>query len=345
MKILKPKVAVVSDIHAGVHQNSTQWHDILISWSEWFKQECIKHDIADIIIPGDILHERNEVNVATLSVVSRMFESLKQFNIIIVVGNHDSYYKERSDVHSLEMLKNWDNITVVDSIYSDKFFGKTISFCPWASDPSNLPKSDIIFGHFEIQGFNMTKERVCESGLSPINILDKADLTISGHFHGKDERTFNNKTILYTGCAFELYWGDYSSDKGYYIIDVTDNSYKFYENTISPKHKKIYVSDIKKNGLTNDIKQIIPNNWIKIIVDIKVNPDALIAITEKLKILNPLDIKIDYITDSVDISPGDDLNITGVDTVKSIHEYIENIDIPYKSEVETYIIETYKKVS
>jgi len=130
MNILGSKIAVVSDIHAGVHQNSSQWHDILIKWSEWFKQECIKNNIKDIIIPGDLLHERNEVNVATLSVVSRMLESLRQFNIIIIVGNHDSYYKERSDVHSLEMLKNWDNITIIDTPITDKFFGKTISFCP-----------------------------------------------------------------------------------------------------------------------------------------------------------------------------------------------------------------------
>ncbi len=345
MNILGSKIAVVSDIHAGVHQNSSQWHDILIKWSEWFKQECIKNNIKDIIIPGDLLHERNEVNVATLSVVSRMLESLRQFNIIIIVGNHDSYYKERSDVHSLEMLKNWDNITIIDTPITDKFFGKTISFCPWAADLNNIPKSDILFGHFEIQGFNMTRERVCESGINVVNVLDKASLTISGHFHGKDERTFNGNTILYTGCAFELYWGDCDSDKGFYIVDITDNSYKFHENTISPKHKKIYISDIKKNGITDEVKKIINGNWIKIVVNEPVNSDVLVVLVDKLKVFNPLDIKIDYTTsiqnDGLDIN----LNVVGVDITKSIHEYIENIDIPHKSEVEAYILETYKKVS
>lgn len=345
MKINKPKVAIVSDIHAGVHQNSPVWHKILIDWGEWFKQECIHHNIQDIIIPGDLFHERNEVNVNTLHVISKVLESWKQFNIIIVIGNHDSYYKERSDVHSLEMLKHWNNITIIDSIYSNTFFGKTISFCPWAGNVSDIPKSDILFGHFEIQGFNVTKERVCEHGESAINLLDIAELTITGHFHIKDERKFEQGTILYTGCAYELYWGDYNTTKGYYILDIPSSTYMFYPNTVSPRHFKISASDIKKNGVTEQIKQNITNNIVKIVIDEQVNTNALMMLAEKLKSYNPLDIKIDYITDSTSVGSDLNIDVTGVDITKSIHEYVENIDIPHKSLVENYILELYRKVA
>lgn len=345
MKILQPKVAIVSDIHAGVHQNNSQWHEILIQWGEWFKQECLNHNIKDIIIPGDLLHERNEVNVNTLHVVSRVLESLKQFNIIIVVGNHDSYYKERSDVHSLEMLKHWDNITIIDKPVSDTFFGKSVSFCPWAGDVTTLPKSDILFGHFEIQGFNVTRERVCEHGLNAVNLLDISPLVITGHFHIKDEKKFSSGTILYTGCAYELYWGDYDSTKGYYILDIPTSKYTFYENNISPKHKKILATDLKKNKITDQLKQDIKGNWVKIIIDEPVNTDVLMILIEKLKTYKPLDIKIDYTIDPTSTNTDLNIDITGVDITKSIHEYVENIDIPHKSLVENYILDLYRKVA
>lgn len=345
MKILKSKVAIVSDIHAGVHQNSVIWHNILLKWAEWFKLECVAHDIKDVIIPGDLFHERNEVNVNTLSSLSKVLELFKDLNLIILIGNHDSYYKERSDVHSLEMLKHWPNITVVDKLYSDTFFGKTISFCPWAGKPQDLPKSDILFGHLEIQGFNVTKTHVCEHGEEPINLFDIAPLIISGHFHIKDERVFERGTILYTGCAYELYWGDYNTDKGYYILDIPTSSYSFYPNNISPKHKKIHISEFKKEGITQSVKQDLANNWIKIIIDEKVDTDVLLVLIEKLKHFSPLDIKIDYIIDNSN-SPGDtNIELNGVDISKSIHEYIEVIDINHKSLVENYILEIYRKVA
>lgn len=345
MKIFKPKVAVVSDIHAGVHQNSSQWHEILSSWASWFKQECIKHDIKDIIIPGDLLHERNEINVNTLHVLSKILESLKEFNIIIVIGNHDSYYKERSDVHSLEMLKHWSNITIIDTPTYDTFFGKTIAFCPWAGDVEPLPKSDILFGHFEIQGFNVTKTRVCEHGLSVINLLTKAPLVITGHFHIKDERKFKDGTILYTGCAYELYWNDNDTDKGYFILDIPSSTYEFHANTVSPKHRKISVSDIKKNGVTDQLKSSITGNWVKIIIDEQVNTDVLLLLIEKLKAYKPLDIKIDYVVDPTSVGTDLNIDIAGVDITRSIHEYVENIDVPHKSLVENYILDLYRKVA
>jgi DNA repair exonuclease SbcCD nuclease subunit len=345
MKIYKPKVAIASDIHAGVHQNSSTWHDVLFNWANWFKQQCEINDIKDIIIPGDLFHERNEVNVNTLHVISKVLESWKNFNIIILVGNHDSYYKDRSDVHSLEMLKHWDNITIIDTIKTDTFFGKTISFCPWASDVSLLPKSDILFGHLEIQGFNVTRERVCEGGESAINLLNIADLIITGHFHIRDERVFEKGTILYTGCAYELYWGDYDTIKGFHILNIPTCTYDFVPNNVSPRHIKLTVSDIKKNGITDVMKNNLMNNWVKVIIDEQVNTDVLIILIEKLKAYKPLDIKIDYTVDPTQINIDSSIDISGVDITKNINEYIKNIDIPHKSLVENYILDLYRKVA
>ena len=33
------RVCCVSDIHIGVHQNSSQWHYIILEWSKWLANE------------------------------------------------------------------------------------------------------------------------------------------------------------------------------------------------------------------------------------------------------------------------------------------------------------------
>ena len=345
VKLNQPKVAVVSDIHIGAHQNSSQWHKVLLEWGEWFKKECREKGLTDIIIPGDLFHERNEINVHTLHVASKLLESWKEFNVIITIGNHDSYYRQRADVHSLEMLKHWDHVTVVDELYTDTYFGKKITFCPWATQDIDIPKCDIVFCHMEISGFYVTKNHVCEKGHDPIALTDIAPLIISGHFHLKDERVFKNGIILYTGCAFELYWGDYNNTKGYYILDIPTSTYTFYENNISPKHKKVFLSQLKKEGLTDEIKQDIKNNWVKFLIDEKVSDDKLLVLVEKLRSLGPLDIKVEYIIDDKGFSTDGSFESVGIDIVKSIEEYVESMEVEHKEEIINYILDMYGKVT
>ena len=70
MKLNNSKVCCVSDIHIGVHQNSTQWHDIAINWARWLRDELKSKDISDIIISGDVFHYRDEIAVNTIHFVS-----------------------------------------------------------------------------------------------------------------------------------------------------------------------------------------------------------------------------------------------------------------------------------
>jgi hypothetical protein len=69
----------------------------------------------------------------------------------MITGNHDCYYKDTSEVNSLSILKGWNNITILDSVYrlEDHQNDKCITFCPWGTKISDIQKSDIIFGHFE----------------------------------------------------------------------------------------------------------------------------------------------------------------------------------------------------
>ena len=44
----KSKVAIISDLHLGIHSNSSFWHEIAINWAKWLKEELNNKKITDI---------------------------------------------------------------------------------------------------------------------------------------------------------------------------------------------------------------------------------------------------------------------------------------------------------
>ena len=70
------KVACISDIHLGVHQNAHTWHEIALDFARWLDQELKLRDIKDIIIAGDIFHNRHEIGVNTIHCARKFFDIL-----------------------------------------------------------------------------------------------------------------------------------------------------------------------------------------------------------------------------------------------------------------------------
>lgn len=346
-KITNNTVACVSDLHYGVHQNSPIWHDIAINHAKWFKTELCARGINDIIIPGDIFHNRSEISVNTLHVVNEIFRIWQSFNIIITPGNHDAFYKDRADINSLGLLNGWDNITVFNEPTVINAFGKQLGFSPWASDMNPLKGCDIIFGHFAINNFKVTPTKLCEEGVNSNVILDYGKLIISGHFHFTEARKYDNGIILYLGCPYEMYWSDYGNKKGFYILDLISHDFEFVENNESPKHKKLRFSELVDNGgIPTYWSKDVPGNIVSFIVDKKVDPDKLTLITNKIQSLKPLNYKIDY--DELNTkSPVDNINteLTGIDIPSCIREFVEQLEINHKNEITEYTIDLYNKIS
>lgn len=349
------KVCCVADLHIGVHQNSIFWHENALSWAKWLKTSLEKQDIKDIFILGDVFHYRDEIAVNTLHVVNEIFKIWKNFNIVIIVGNHDSYYKDRADINSLALFDGWKNITIISEVTNTTILGKKCSFVPWGFKLEDIKESDIIFGHFEIESFKMNSYKTCDHGTKTEELLSKGSLILTGHFHLRDDRNYSGKRILYVGNPFEMDFSDTGSTKGYYILDFNTLNLEFFENSISPKHKKILLTDLianTKEGAVvkdqKDIKQIkteIENNIVKLIIDMKVAPDHVDTLLKKLSVYKPFSISVDYSLVNNDIQIADDVNFdaSGVDITKAIEEFVNLLDINDKEYIIKYAQELYKK--
>lgn len=347
LTISSNKVCCIADLHIGVHQNSIFWHETALRWAEWLKEELHKKKIKDIFILGDLYHYRDEIAVNTIHVVNQILKLWENFNIVILVGNHDAFYKDRSDINSLSILNGWKNIIVISEPTPYTILGKKVTFLPWGADISLIDKSDVLFGHLEIESFKMNSHKACDHGTKSSELLSKANLIMTGHFHLRDERKYDNKTIIYVGNPFEMDFGDTGSTKGYYVLDFDTLKYDFFENSLSPKHKKISLTDLTalKSISATEVKQTVENNIIKIVVDKKITTDNIDLLIQKISTYKPFTLSVDYslYNDSITVNEDQSYDLSGVDMGKAIEEFVDLLDIEQKADVSRHCLDLYKR--
>lgn len=335
--IKKSKSAVFSDLHLGIHNNSEDWHNIALNWADWITADMKKRGIVDVLFLGDFFDNRSEISVQTMHVASEILDKFKDFNIIMVVGNHDAYYKNRSDVHSLGLVNGYKNITVVDKNLTFSAFGKDLLFVPWNNELAD-GKFDYIFGHFEIQSFKMNNYKVCDKGLQVMDFLaSKTDRVFSGHFHRRDDKKYNEGSIYYVGNTFPMDFGDTDNIKGYYILDIESGKLAFVENTISPKFKKLTLSALKSYT-----KEDVEGNIVKLIIDLEVDDSKLDKFKTYLGKFNPLKLIVEHNTTSTTINNVEEID--SIDLVAMFDEFIKQLTLPedQQTRVENLIKELYQ---
>lgn len=340
------KIAIFSDLHIGVHQNSRAWHTIAQEWAGWIIAELKSKKIKDIVFCGDYFHTRDEISVDTLSFGTSLLEMFEDFNVTMITGNHCCYLRDSSEINSLAPFKHWPNINVVDKPTTVNSHGKTFNFIPWGTSLDDVPEADTTFGHFEIKLFKMNSFALCDSGFESKELLSKSKLIVSGHFHLRDERHYENGTILYVGNPFQMDFNDAASSKGYYIFNVENNTYNFFENTSSPRHYNVTLSQLVAEGnITDVIKELFLDNLIKLKIDRRISPDDLDFLLNKLKTLKPLQLQVDheYTNSEYDLEE-EKKDLSGINIEQAITEFIDLMDINNRQEVLSKTLELYSKV-
>jgi len=344
--IKKNKVAIFSDLHLGVHSNSSEWHKYAIEWANWFREECRDKGIKDLIFCGDWHHNRSEISVNTLQVSADILDMFEEFNLIAITGNHDIYYKHRTDVNSLSIFKNRKNVTILEQYQTLEAFDKKLSFCPWNTPTKVIEDSDVIFGHFEIETFKMNAFKICEEGVRVKDLLKKSSLVISGHFHTRHEKQFGAGTILYVGNPFQMDFGDAGNRKGYHILDLDTLEYEFFENNVSPCYEKITLSELVEEGeITPIVKNRISNNIVKLKVDKNISQDDMDVLTAVFNKLQPEQLSIDYdINFNRILDNREDIeDLSGVDVEQAIEEFIGTMDLDDAKSIIEYTLGLYER--
>ena len=153
-------------------------------------------------------------------------------------------------------------------------------------------------------------------------------------------REYKDSKIIYVGNPFEMYFDDVEGSKGYYTLDFDTLNYEFFENTVSPKHKIIKLSDYDNS------KENIANNIIRVVVDKKIDDKDLDTYSNNIQSMVPLEFSFDHSVnfDIIIDDAGEECDLSGIDMEKAITEFVNMLEIDNKEDVIKYATGLYKSL-
>lgn len=325
------KVALITDQHFGARNDSLHFMDFYEKfYRDTFFPEILKRNIDTVIILGDTFDRRKYVNFYSLQRAKKMFfDPLAQNNINVhmLVGNHDTYYKNTNEVNSPELLlEDYKNVHVIENPTTIQIDDIPICMMPWicaenyehSMQTLKLTEATICMGHFEIEGFQMYRGAPSHEGLNP-SLFDKFHSVFSGHYHHKSSKG----SIHYLGNPYELTWQDYDDPRGFHIFDLQTHELEFVKNPNSI-FKKITYDD--KQHTIKEISDIdlsgYKNSYVKVVVVNKTNPYLFDMFINNLYQVNPIDITV--AEDMSEIDDIEDVDQTE-DTTTILNKYVDNL--------------------
>ena len=337
------KVAIITDQHFGARNDSIAFLDFFEKfYSDVFFPQLVDSGITNVLILGDTFDRRKYVNFYALQRAKEMFfNRLAELNITVhmLAGNHDTYYKNTNDVNSPDLLlKEYNNITVIDSPTTIQVDGVDICMMPWIC-PDNYDDSisemknttaDLCMGHFEISGFAMYRGMESHEGLDKA-IFDKFDLVFSGHYHHRSD----DGHIYYLGNPYELTWQDYNDTRGFHLFDLETRKLQFIANPYT-MFERLEYNDKEVEHINLD-ELDLAQKYVKLVVVNKTDFYKFDKFIQKLYNKGCHEIKIiEDMSEFNDGEIGEEINLE--DTLSVLAHYIDSIETDVdKEQVKTYM--------
>ena len=327
------KVAIITDQHFGARNDSLHFLDFYEKfYDETFFPAIDAAGITTVLILGDTFDRRKYVNFYSLQRAKKMFFgklAARDIKVHMLVGNHDTYYKNTNDVNSPRLvLEEYENIHVIGHPRTIQIDGTSVCMMPWIC-PENYTDSmetlkntdaTICMGHFEIEGFQMYRGAPSHDGLEP-KMFDKFDMVFSGHYHHKSSK----KNIHYLGNPYEMTWQDYDDPRGFHIFDLKTHELEFVQNPNRMFLKVVYDDkDVEIKDITSMDLSHLKTTYVKVVVVNKTNPYLFDTFINNIYQVGPIDITIaEDFTETEDLAD-DDVD-QAEDTTTILNKYVDNL--------------------
>jgi len=311
------KHILVTDTHLGIKKNN----DVYIeSFNDLIGDVCeyaYKYKIKSLIHLGDFFDTRKSLSLKVIDTAINAMEKLEDvFDLIhLIVGNHDTYYRNQITPTSLSLFEEHDIAKVITqpTMFND------ILLVPYLFDPDVLKDNtcNYCMGHFDISGFEMNSS----GSISLYTKLKMSDFsgfkkTFSGHYHVPSTQL----NIQYLGSPMQFTFNEINQKLGFYVFDDENGKTNFIEFTKYPKHviikDTVNINDIDIKG--NNIKLIFTRDH-----GIEKNSEIVNSILTK----DPNKLNVDYfnIDTTVDDVDGDVSILSKIDI---LYDYYNKTNIP-----------------
>mgnify|MGYP003947143957 FL=1 len=213
------KAACFTDIHFGMKSGSRLHNKDCEDFIEWFIKEAKKENCEVCIFLGDWHHNRATTDVSTMNYSVSNLEKLNNAfdKTYLMLGNHDEFYKDKREIHSLEFARLFPNIVSINAPLTDG----DVTLLPWLVGDEWKKVKDIksryVFGHFELPLFYMNAMvQMPDHGTLQADDFVNQEYVFSGHFHKRQTKG----NITYMGNAFPHNYADaWDDDRGMMMLE------------------------------------------------------------------------------------------------------------------------------
>ena len=307
------KAAVFTDLHVGLKSNSTQHNNDCEDFVDWFIEKAKSEKCETCFFLGDWHHHRAGINIHSLSYSIRLIEKLNNAfsKVLLIPGNHDLYYRDKRDIHSVEWAKHLPNVTIINDWFSEG----DVVIAPWlvGDDHKKLARLEgkYLFGHLELPRFYMNAQVLMpDHGEVKDETVSSFETVFSGHFHKRQAR--NN--IWYIGNAFPHNYADAGDDQRGMMILEWGQDPEFHSWPGQPLFRVYKLSEV----LDNPEGLLLPKSSVRVHLDIDISYEEANFIRETLipkhsiREMALIPMKLDQHTQ--DLAPGE-LKFESVDQI------------------------------
>ena len=338
------KVALIADLHIGVKKSDQTFQASQMKFfTEQFVYELREQSIDTIIVCGDVFDTRQSINVHTENVVLDLFKNtLKDFTVHMIVGNHDIYHTTTTEVNSLKALDLLPNVTVYESPTEIILGNKKCLMLPWITkyddfDEIVLDEYEYAFAHLDVVGFNMGCKQMATAGLDANKIIKKFKHTFTGHYHTRSTKLFDEEhEVTYIGSPYQITRADRGEDRGYMILDLDTAEFEWKNNTKSMIFTKYVYPVIDKSK--------IPGNQVDIEIPYSMQNETkkIYDLINELNALGPAYPINTYYGDPPDNDANLSIDVDQFNLITLFQSYIDQIETSLdKKELYDALIELY----
>ena len=330
------KIALINDTHAGARGDDPRFNEYFFKfWEGTFFPYLEEHGIKQICHLGDVVDRRKFISFVTLnSWRKRFFDVIRDSGIQmdVIVGNHDVTYKNTNEINAMnELFDHYDNIKVLTEPDTFNYDGCDVAMVPWINSGNyeqtleflKETKAQIVFGHFEIAGFEMDRGNICHTGMDK-SLFDRFDTVLSGHFHHKS----SSGNITYLGNQYEITWADYNDPRGFHVFDTETRELTFVQNPNRMFHKITYDDGATDFDYWKAYDYLsLKDSYVKVVVINKQNPYLFDNVIDNLYKAGVGDISIvEDFTETI-VENDQELIDQAEDTMTILSKYIDNLTL------------------
>ena len=323
-------VAILTDTHYGARKGAQYLHDFFEKfYSEVFFPTLKERGVETILHLGDAFDSRKSIEYNSLQWAKRVvFDPMKDYNVHMVVGNHDCYYKSTNKTNSPDLLlQDYPNIQTYSDPTEIEVDGDKLLMLPWICEENleetlstiDSTKARFALGHLELSGFYAYRGHKFEDGKGLVSpeAFKKFEKVISGHFHTRSD----DGQIYYMGNPYEMFWNDVNDPRGFVLFDTETGEIE-YVNNPNTLFSVVYYEDTK-HQMFDATKY--KGKIVKVIVRKKTSQRNFDKFLDKLFNIGLIDLKV---VENFNVQESEEFDVSDVEenTLSILSRYVDEAE-------------------